>query len=63
MLEASVPVIYLYVADAHDSHATGPARAFGPGEAGYVAQLASYDAAFKKCFDKLARRQDQGQHA
>ena len=54
MLEAGVPVIYLYVSDAHDSHAAGPARAFGPGEAGYVAQLASYDAAFKKFFDRLA---------
>jgi len=54
MLEAGVPVIYLYVSDAHDSHAAGPARAFGPGEAGYVAQLASYDASFKKFFDRLA---------
>jgi hypothetical protein len=54
MLEAGVPVVYLYVSDAHDSHAVGPARAFGPGEAGYVAQLASYDAAFQKFFDRLA---------
>jgi hypothetical protein len=54
MLEAGVPVVYLYISDAHDSHAAGPARAFGPGEAGYVAQLASYDAAFKKFFDRLA---------
>src|SRR5215471_15142494 len=54
MLEAGVPVVYLYISDAHDSHASGPARAFGPGEAGYVAQLASYDAAFQKFFDRLA---------
>jgi hypothetical protein len=52
MLEAGVPVVYLYIADAHDDHVND--RAFGPGEAGYVAQLASYDAAFKKFFDRLA---------
>jgi hypothetical protein len=52
MLEAGVPVVYFYIADAHDNHAGG--NAFGPGEAGYVAQLASYDAAFKKFFDRLA---------
>jgi len=52
MLEAGVPVVYFYIADVHDNHAGG--NAFGPGEAGYVAQLASYDAAFKKFFDRLA---------
>ncbi len=52
MLEAGVPVVYFYIADAHDNHVTD--NAFGPGEAGYVAQLASYDAAFKKFFDRLA---------
>jgi hypothetical protein len=54
MLEAGVPVVYVYISDAHDSHAAGPARAFGPGEAAYVAQLAAYDAAFQKFFDRLA---------
>ncbi len=54
MLEAGVPVVYLYIADAHDSHASGPARAFGPGEAAYVAQLQAYDAAFGKFFVRLA---------
>jgi hypothetical protein len=53
MLEAGVPVVYVYVSDAHDRHAPGPAHAFGPGEAEYVAQLASYDAAFQKFFDRL----------
>jgi hypothetical protein len=52
MLEAGVPVVYFYIADAHDDHVNDVA--FGPGQAGYVAQLASYDAAFKKFFDRLA---------
>jgi len=53
LLEAGVPVVYSYIADAHDNH--GPNEGtFGPGEAGYVAQLASYDAAFKKFFERLA---------
>src|SRR5215831_14947754 len=55
MLEAGVPVVYVYIADAHDRHSTGPAHAFGPGEAEYVAQLKSYDVAFGKFFDRLRR--------
>lgn len=61
MLEAGVPVVYLYISDAHDRNPAAPApsgptntNAFGPGEAGYVATLATYDAAFKKFFDRLA---------
>src|SRR5215468_7896414 len=53
MLEAGVPIVYVYIADAHDRHSTGPAHAFGPGEAEYVAQLKSYDVAFGKFFDRL----------
>jgi hypothetical protein len=53
MLEAGVPVVYLYIADAHDRRASGPAHAFGPGEAEYVAQLKSYDVAFGKFFDRM----------
>ena len=53
MLEAGVPVVYVYISDAHDRHSTGPAHAFGPGEAEYVAQLKAYDAAFGKFFDRL----------
>jgi hypothetical protein len=52
MLEAGVQVIYLYVADAHDNHSGS--GTFGPGEAGYVAQLKSYDTAFGKFFARLA---------
>jgi hypothetical protein len=63
MMEAGVPVIYLYVADAHDRNplpsnpATGfaaPAHAFGPGEAEYVTQLKAYDQAFGAFFARLA---------
>src|SRR6266516_4859571 len=39
--------------DAHDNHTTG--RAFGPGEAGYVAALKAYDDAFGKFFARLAQ--------
>jgi hypothetical protein len=52
MLEAGVQVVYLYVADAHDNR-SGPGT-FGPGEAGYVAQLKQYDTAFGKFFARLA---------
>jgi hypothetical protein len=52
MLEAGVPVVYGYIADAHDNRSG--AGTFGPGEAGYVAQLKQYDAAFGKFFARLA---------
>jgi hypothetical protein len=53
MQESGVPITYSYISDAHDSHSF-PFRAFGPGEAGYVKQLAAYDAAFDKFFTRLA---------
>jgi hypothetical protein len=52
MLENGVDVVYVYVADAHDNR-TGPGT-FGPGEAGYVAQLKQYDVAFGRFFARLA---------
>jgi hypothetical protein len=52
MLEAGVPVVYAYIADAHDNHITF-SGSFGPGEAGYVQQLASYNVAFGKFFARL----------
>jgi hypothetical protein len=52
MLEAGVQVVYLYIADAHDNRFA--AGTFGPGEAGYVAQLKQYDIAFGKFFARLA---------
>jgi hypothetical protein len=53
MLEAGVPVVYAYIADAHDNHFTG-SGSYGPGETGYVQQLAAYNAAFGKFFARLA---------
>lgn len=52
MLEHGVPVTYSYISDAHDNHVGF--GAFGPGEAGYVAQLKAYDQAFGKFFTRLA---------
>lgn len=53
MQEHGVPVTYAYISDAHDNHAVG--QAFGPGSAGYVAALKSYDTAFGKFFARLAQ--------
>jgi len=56
MQEHGVPVTYAYISDAHDNHGlAGNAHvAFGPGSAGYVAQLKSYDDAFAAFFQRLA---------
>jgi hypothetical protein len=51
MLEAGVQVVYLYISDAHDNRSGS--GTFGPGEAGYVAQLKQYDTAFGKFFARL----------
>lgn len=51
MQEHGVPITYAYISDAHDNHVTG--TAFGPGQAGYVAQLKSYDQAFQRFFERL----------
>jgi len=53
MLEAGVPVVYGYIADAHDNHTAS--GTFGPGESGYVQQLAAYNEAFGKFFARLAK--------
>ena len=52
MQEHGVPITYAYISDAHDNHSTD--TAYGPGEAGYVAQLKSYDDAFNTFFTRLA---------
>jgi hypothetical protein len=52
MQEHGVPVTYAYISDAHDAHPNGPA--YGPGEAGYVAALKSYDDAFGTFINRLA---------
>jgi hypothetical protein len=51
MQEAGIPVTISYIADAHDDRVNGVA--FGPGQAGYVAQLKAYDEAFAKFFARL----------
>jgi hypothetical protein len=58
MLEAGVPVVTLYIEDAHDNQfypgaPPNPDGTFGPGEAGYVYQLKAFDAAFSKFFARL----------
>jgi hypothetical protein len=52
MLKKGIPVVYAYIADAHDNHeeTTTTEGTFGPGEAPYVAQLADYNAAFGTFF-------------
>lgn len=52
MQEHGIPVTYAYISDAHDAHPSGPA--YGPGQAGYVAALKAYDAAFGEFFTRLA---------
>jgi hypothetical protein len=51
MLEAGVQVVFGYISDAHDKHPSGPA--YGPGEAGYVAQLKEYEQGFAAFFAEL----------
>jgi hypothetical protein len=51
MQEHGVPITFAYISDAHDDHVND--TAFGPGQAGYVAQLASYDEAFADFFARL----------
>lgn len=57
MHEHGVQVTFAYISDAHDNHGvdgTGQ-EAFGPGEAGYVAQLKAYNQAFGAFFARLAK--------
>jgi hypothetical protein len=53
MQEHGIPVTYAYISDVHDNHAGG--GAYGPGEAGYVSALKSYDDAFGTFFQRLAK--------
>jgi hypothetical protein len=56
MQESGVPVTFAYISDAHDNHgnAGNIHVAYGPGSAGYVAQLKAYDDAFGAFFSRLA---------
>jgi hypothetical protein len=51
MQQAGIPVTLAYITDLHDSQTSD--NSFGPGEAGYVGQIKSYDAAFGKFFAQL----------
>ena len=53
MQEAGIPITYAYISDVHDNHSG--LGAYGPGEAGYVAALKSYDDAFGKFFTASLR--------
>src|SRR5271169_5021472 len=62
MLEEGVPVVYGYIEDPHDNQgaaisgvSTSTEQTFGPGEAGYVAQLKAFDKAFGEFFARLAK--------
>jgi hypothetical protein len=55
MQEHGVPVTFGYITDSHDKKVNdGQARAYGPGEEGYVANLKANDEAFGKFFTRLA---------
>jgi hypothetical protein len=56
MLKKGIPVVFAYIADAHDNHegaVLSREKTFGPGEAPYVKQLADYNAAFGTFFANL----------
>ncbi|HXO61881.1 MAG TPA: hypothetical protein VN850_08705 [Candidatus Acidoferrales bacterium] len=56
MLKSGIPVVFAYIADAHDNHegaSLSTERTFGPGEAPYVKQLSDYNAAFGTFFANL----------
>ncbi len=55
MLEAGIPVVYGYLSDAHDDHTPGEMHAYGPGEAGFVAQLKDYDLGWQLFFARLKK--------
>jgi hypothetical protein len=53
--EAGVPVTYTYLSDVHDDqYQQNGGNAYGPGQAGYEAQLKEYNAAFTAFFHRLA---------
>jgi hypothetical protein len=56
MLKKGIPVVFAYIADAHDNHegaSLSKEFTFGPGEAPYVKQLKDYNAAFGTFFANL----------
>ena len=56
MLKKGIPVVFAYIADAHDNHEGAKLSAeatFGPGEAPYTRQLSDYNTAFGTFFANL----------
>jgi hypothetical protein len=56
MLKKGIPVVYAYIADAHDNQegaGLSAAKTFGPGEAPYVKQLSDFNSAFGTFFANL----------
>jgi len=56
MLKKGIPVVFAYIADAHDNHegnSLSAEKTFGPGEAPYLKQLSDYNAAFGTFFASL----------
>lgn len=56
MLKQGIPVVFAYIADAHDNRegsSLSSESTFGPGETPYVKQLSDYNAAFGKFFADL----------
>jgi hypothetical protein len=56
MQERGIPVTLAYIADAHDDHTNrNEGNAYGPGQAGYEAQLKEWNQGFAAFFDRLGR--------
>jgi hypothetical protein len=56
MQEHNIPVTIAYIADAHDDHTNrNEGNAFGPGQAGYEAQLKEWNQGFAAFFDRLGQ--------
>lgn len=60
MLKANIPVVFAYIADAHDNQGarslnSSTESTFGPGETGYTQQLADYNASFGTFFQHLKK--------
>jgi hypothetical protein len=56
MLKKGIPVVFAYIADAHDNQEgskLSAAHTFGPGEAAYVQQLSDFNTAFGTFFANL----------
>jgi len=55
LLEAGVPVLYVFIADSFKQAPRPQSKALAANDAGYEAQLASYDAAFTKFLERLSK--------